>query len=412
MRAAVLLILTTIGAVALAAVALAGGSTGGDDLPTRPPASLLETSTATRTPAEAATRDAQAYAERFGVTVAEARQRLSRQEGLGEALDRLEQRFPGTYAGGWIEHVPAFRAVARFVGAVPPEAAELAGPGVVLRPNAPRPLAQLDALADRVFDETADAFRTRVAAGVDVKNGVVELSVETPAALRGLTDAELRSRLPQSARTPAVRVEFSDKQLTVNDHSYGGAWLVLGGSPSCTSGFGVFDLPNGETGLLTAGHCSNDYDYRPPDGSADYDTDWVDGHRGDWGDFQWHTTDDHGDFPEFYDSDDDRREVFGFRDNISNGDFFCKYGRTTDYDCSTVRDKKFSVTDEDGFRLKKMVQMEDEVTSSGDSGGPWFINGDAVGIHSGRVLKGGDMRSFFSWIVYADDAVGVGLLVS
>jgi hypothetical protein len=402
--------LTTIGVVALAAVAFAAGSAGGGDLPTRPSASVLETSEPTRAPAEAAALDAQSYAEDFGVSVAEARQRLTRQETLGEGLDRLEQRFAGSYAGGWIEHVPAFRAVARFVGAVPAEAAEVAGPGIVLRPNAPRPLTQLDALADRVFEDVANTFDTTNTAGVDVKAGLVDVTIETPAELRGLTDAQLRSRLPESARRPGVRVTFAAKPVYGNEHSYGGAWLS-GPDGSCTSGFAVFDLGSDDTGLLTAGHCPNNMDYLPPDGDPQYDTDWVVTHRGSYGDFQWHTTD-HTEFPEFYDSDDDRREVFDYRDNISNGDYFCNYGRTSDYDCSTVYDKKVSATDEDGYRLKKLVAMEDDVTSDGDSGGPWFINGDAVGIHSGTLEKGGDDRSVFSWIVYADDAVDVGLIVS
>lgn len=168
--------------------------------------------------------------------------------------------------------------------------------------------------------------------------------------------------------------------------------------------------------MLTAGHCTNDLDYRPEggdsDGSDDWDTDWVRQHRDNDGDFQFHTTDDHGDFAEIYDSDDDRRDITGYRDEISNGDFFCTYGRFGDYDCSTVEDRKVSCTDEDGYRLKRLVAMEDSITLDGDSGGPWFLNGDAVGVHFGLVWDAGAYRSAFSWIVDADDAVDIGLLVN
>ena len=43
-------------------------------------------------------------------------QRLAAQATLGTSLERLEQRFPDRFAGGWFEHAPAFRAVARSRG--------------------------------------------------------------------------------------------------------------------------------------------------------------------------------------------------------------------------------------------------------------------------------------------------------
>jgi hypothetical protein len=412
---ALLVTLITLAAVTLAAVgAAAMARTATDPLPSGgPPLALDEASAPTRTPAEALAMDAQAYAKRYGVTAAEARDRIPRQGTLGAALDRLEQRYPDRFAGGWIEHVPSFRAVARFTGAVPADARDVAGPGVVLRPNAPKTLVQLETLAERVFDDVADTWNATVTTGVDVKTGFVELAVETPAHLRGLGDAQLHAQLPESARRPGVRAGFFDAPVWRSEHAYGGDWLVEPDGGGCTSGFAVYDLSSGSTGVLTAGHCSNDYDYDPDLAVAgdEFDTDYVDGHRGEWGDVQWHTTDDHTDFDEFYDSDDDRRELTGYRETISNGDFFCKYGRVTGYDCSEVDDKRFSVKDEDGYRLKKLVVMEDAVTDDGDSGGPWFIDGLAVGVHSGTATQTfGDTGSTFSWIGYVDDALDVGLL--
>ena len=72
-----------------------------------------------------------------------------------------------------------------------------------------------------------------------------------------------------------------------------------------------------------------------------------------------------------------------------------------------------SITDEDGFRLKELVTVDDSITLNGDSGGPWFLGTDAAGVHHGLVANiWGTWRSAFSQIGLADNALpGIGLLV-
>jgi hypothetical protein len=200
--------------------------------------------------------------------------------------------------------------------------------------------------------------------------------------------------------------------VSQSQHTYGGGQLS-----TCTSGFTVFRVSNSEEGVLTAGHCTNSQTFFPaPDRAAienAYGMTWIDGHRGDYGDVQWHTTPSHGVHAEFYSSDSGRRHVHGSIGTLHDGDYVCVYGRVGGYDCSYVHDTSVSATDQDGFRLKNLVNVDDSITLAGDSGGPWFLGTDAAGVHSGLTINSwGTARSAFSQIGLADNALpGIGLLI-
>jgi hypothetical protein len=63
---------------------------------------------------DALRRDAEAYAEMFGVSVEEAVRRLDLQGLVGDLNATLREREAATFAGLWIEHEPEFRAVVAF----------------------------------------------------------------------------------------------------------------------------------------------------------------------------------------------------------------------------------------------------------------------------------------------------------
>lgn len=397
-----------------APAALAAAGSSGDSLPvgshpteeTPPPVTL--------TLAQARAADAAAYAADFGVGQAEALRRLAEQRSLNDALARLEASYPDRFAGGWIEHEPAFRGIARFKGAVPAGAAELAG-DLVLRPGAPRSLAQLEARSGEVFDAVGESFDATLATTFDVKSSTIELSIQKPAELKDASEAELRGLLPATAKAPDVRVTFSDAPVHGNEHHYGGA--LTSGADGCTTGFTIFEVGTDTTGVLTAGHCDSRSGgnpsrwYIPPDGSPWSNMSWQDGHRGAWGDFEWHTATGHDEFDDFYVGNTTLRDVGGYVSSIYEGSYFCKYGRTTSFGCDNVYRTSVSITDEDGFDIERLVATEDHITDGGDSGGPWFSNNDAVGIHHGYYTSWFEERSLFSRIVYADNALpGIGLL--
>lgn len=383
---------------------------------------------------EVATVDATAYAGDHGTTVVEARERLLQLKTIGDVFAALKARFPSTFAGGWIKHEPALEGVARFKGVVPVDARDVvdacqrdsrcagASPGsswtqvpgvthvalVTVVGGAARSLAELSWFADVVHADIVAQWDTSVVTSYDVSSGGVEVSIETPLHLRDLSDAELRHLLPPSAKDAAVTVMFSIEPVAGDEHTYGGAKTPYdGGSGYCTTAFAV--VKSGTRGFLTAGHCSNDRSYQQPSDGATYNAPYQSQHRGDWGDYQWHTTG-HAEYAEFYSSSTHRRDVINGQWNIEQGDYLCVYGRRTGYSCSDVY--RTSVTNTfDGFTHKRLVAMEEHETDGGDSGGPWFIGERAAGTHSGWKTIWWKKRSTFSRIGYMDEALGLSLLV-
>jgi hypothetical protein len=399
------LTLALLATAAAAAIAATDGPGAADE--TVPVASAKVSSEPSISAEEALNTDAASYAADRGLTLAEARTALADQAAAGDILERLEQEFP-TFAGGWIEHGPAVTAVARFQGSVPQGAAAIAAGRAELIGGASRTLAQLRARENAVHDAVAGRFGTSVTTGFDVRTGIVHVSAETPAALRGLPAEAVRAHLPETARAPDVRVTLTRAAVAGTEHTRGGAKTPWdGGSGYCTTAFSV--AKNGTYGFVTAGHCQNDRSYTQPEDGLNYNAPYQAQHRGDWGDFQWHTTS-HPELAEFYTTSTGHRDVLGYDGSIAEGDYVCKYGRTSGYGCGYVKDANVNVTF-DGITHKRLVAMRTYFTEGGDSGGPWFLVNDAMGVHSGWVNLDGAKRSTFSRIVYIDEALGLALVV-
>jgi streptogrisin C len=400
--AALTLALFAAGGVAIAATD--GPGAAKETIPVAVPEVSAEPSISAE---EALNTDAASYAADRGLTLAEARTALADQAAAGDTLERLEQKFP-TFAGGWIEHGSAVRAVARFQGRVPQGAAAIAAGRADLISGASRSLAQLSARANEVHDAVAERFGTSVTTALDVQTGTVHVSAQTPAALRGLPAEAVRARLPETARALDVRVTLTKEAAAGVEHTRGGAKTPWdGGSGYCTTGFSV--AKSGTYGFVTAGHCQNDRSYTQPENGLTYNAPYKAQHRGDWGDFQWHTTS-HAELAEFYTTSTGHRDVLGYDGSIAEGDYVCKYGRTSGYGCGYVKDNNVNVTF-DGITHRRLVAMRTYFTQGGDSGGPWFLVNNAMGVHSGWVDLDGARRSTFSRIVYADEALGLALVV-
>lgn len=63
---------------------------------------------------EAVVRDAQAYADRYGVDLDEAIRRLQLQDEIGDLNAELTENEEDTFAGLWIQHQPEYRVIVRF----------------------------------------------------------------------------------------------------------------------------------------------------------------------------------------------------------------------------------------------------------------------------------------------------------
>ncbi len=150
----------------------------------------------------------------------------------------------------------------------------------------------------------------------------------------------------------------------------------LGGEAlsDCTSGFTVQHW-NGTTGIVTAQHCQ---DNEVDDGVA---LTYKLGHDGTWGDFQWHTGP-QTEPDDFYSGSSTALEVNG-RDVAAwaspvVGQSICKNGKAGFKDCDTVRKKHVC-----SLIWCELIMTEHQYGVPGDSGGPWFWNYTAYGVHHG-----------------------------
>ena len=171
---------------------------------------------------------------------------------------------------------------------------------------------------------------------------------------------------------------------------------------ACTHGFAV-KTSSGTRGMTTAAHCG---DFPSDDGQT---LSLRAQHKGAYGDVQWHTgsqtvRDD------FYrgntsQTEADVADVSGVA-NPMEDQRLCRNGRKTHQKCDTVR--KLSVCK---GNICKLVQMETHNSKDGDSGGPYFVNGVAYGIHQGYHTDPWWLplaqRGLFSRATYFDEAINV-----
>ena len=73
---------------------------------------------------------------------------------------------------------------------------------------------------------------------------------------------------------------------------------------------------------------------------------------------------------------------------VSPGITLYKYGRTTGYGYSVVDKAADCYTDSSGKTWCHTFKTKTKVTEGGDSGGPWFMNNRAYGIHHGSSPSG------------------------
>ena len=198
----------------------------------------------------------------------------------------------------------------------------------------------------------------------------------------------LKQILEQDTRLPfSVTLDSASEPNSI----YGGEHVDTNQSKRCTSAFAVLD---GDTrGMLTAGHCNIITTHWRSRTSAHTGDSFTATHQdtvwGDDGDSSWYTTSE-WEADDFYISTTQTRDVTGYevRSNMQ-GDFVCHFGTSSGFSCGTV----VSTTHDPGYDVcgwwlgcdNRWVKVEGSTLKScgGDSGGPWFQDRIAYGVHSG-----------------------------
>ena len=214
-----------------------------------------------------------------------------------------------------------------------------------------------------------------------------------------------------SSNTKVINVpSLSNKEANI----YGGLTTyttALGLTPQCTTGFSVKNtlaitgVPAGTRGITTAGHCLNNSQYY-----GGLLLKYVKGLDTGPYDVEWHTTSSYIPTNKIQVSTTGlTRNITGTRPAASQiiGEYVCKYGRTTKYTCGYISHKAFKPDNHDDkdipgssinavthtatfIRVTNVgfgvigVGATKNLSDTGDSGGPWFVEGIAYGTHVGE----------------------------
>lgn len=368
---------------------------------------------------EALAADAVDYAEQYGVSHAEAMERIESQLEFRAQTEEFGDAHPETFTEAVLDHSQdELRGTLRFAGQPPDEARELRDEmefPVDVRDDAPATRASVRAQASTVHRDLSAEGYPEIVTAPNPADGAVEVTVVPPDEQRDMSEEERRERLPDSAREDDVDVIFSEEPITGTDdgYVYGGARTFLPNSNDglCTTGFTV-EWPD-ETGVLTAAHCNtrvetDNRDYVSPPSGSRYNMVFRERHKGSRGDMQWHVTE-KTDVPQFYSDTDLIRPV----DEVGiggRGDFMLRFGRTTGRASDEVYRVGVEKETEGGYHLENLIAVTEHESDDGDSGGPWFVNNEAHGIHQGSASVNWRLRSVYSQARYVGDVFIVGIM--
>jgi hypothetical protein len=314
--------------------------------------------------------DVDNFAKYFGVSRAEAGQRLELQDLAGELDGLLATRYPKTYSGLWIDQQPDFRVTVAFTEFGRDELGVIGQSGLGQYANVvvvDHALSDLNrALAALVPEKDAPLFDARI----DVRKNRAEVLTPTPEAV----EADLAAQGALSSSTVVVRTaQLSERESYI----YGGLFLVDGG---CTSGYGIIKAGTGTRGIVTAGHCPNTQYYGPD--LLPFQAQAVGGAY----DEQWHTA-------PTYTVENWINIAPGTTRTITSRQFYvnqpvgatvCKYGMTTGATCGEIVTRTYQPSACISGATATYVQVSRSgvnESEGGDSGAPWYSGHAAWGMH-------------------------------
>lgn len=343
---------------------------------------------------QALKQDASEYAAAFGVSLDEARRRLELQDDVGVLGDRLETNEVSTFADLYIRHEPGFEVVALFTGqdgdqTIQPylENTPLQGE-VEVQGGMRATLAQLEAEQAEAVD-FYEGHAIPFDSDINIQQNRAEIYVTDKPAATALA-ASSTNALPPSVAVVEVPA------LSEPDAFYAGLRMTPPNNLYCTSGFTVRHN-DGREGATTAGHCLPKTKGNPNARGPMYyggrslpfqQQDLTGSH-----DVQWHTT-----------PYEDRAWYRGNHGQIRGvkrtegrryqreGDYVCKYGVRTNFTCGKIvgRYYRASYVNNSNNTFLRVDRFDSrgndrDMSRGGDSGGPVFYKGTAMGLVSGGI---------------------------
>lgn len=319
---------------------------------------------------------AEATAQRYEISVSEAKYRLARIAEAGQLDRKLQLESSETFAGLYVQHQPSFQVIVKFTKLPAVSLAQYTSDPLYKAEQAPRSLEYLRAVQDEIGEQLL-AAGIEFESGIDLETSGINVYVLHPKVARHHLAALL------AVAGHFIRVHKTDTFMERTAISGGNQ--VSGTSQKCTSGFNVVDA-NREIGILTAGHCDDALMYHSPsvqlafqgeqDGGS-YDVQWNKQSSG--------TPQQQRNVISGAPSD---LEITSVTDSsaLPVGATVCKVGITTKLTCGEVADKSFQAVYKGviGTSIRVRNSNNNVMTESGDSGGPVFGGNSAHGVVHGR----------------------------
>ncbi|MBI5838635.1 MAG: S-layer homology domain-containing protein, partial [Chloroflexi bacterium] len=321
--------------------------------------------------------DAEIYAKNMGVSVEEALRRFHIQDAVGDLEAELSAKEAETFAGLWLEHSPEFRIVVQFTG----DANQKIKPHITKEMvdildvrTAKISLAELEKTQGELLSSLTD-LEIHVESEINVYENNITLAIVEADKTR--FDLAVQNGLLQ---LPDYVVVITIPKLGEPEANiYGG--LAMN---KCNTAFSVQDIYEVlGRGVTTAGHCSENYSLSYNGIGLPAQT-WLKSGSYDVG---FHTTPGFTVTNQFKAGNTDIRRVTAIkpRDNQAVGAYVCKYGVTTGYTCGHISSKTVYGNVNPPLAAT-FIRVDNtggynDLSSGGDSGGPWFLGTTAYGIH-------------------------------
>lgn len=326
--------------------------------------------------------DALDYANDNGVSLDEAQYRLDIQTEIGELDNILLLDTRLDYAGMYIQHQPVYRIYVLFknqkgkgnkvnAGEIQRRLAKTSWRSFVKIRKTNKSLEEIQ-IDQGSAEDIANQVGINAETGINLSSNQAELYVLDKDAFEfALTSNGLS--LPDGVALLEVD-QFSSLEADID-----------GGLPlsTCTTGFTVQNAA-GTKGVLTAAHCGNTQRF---DGTV---LPFVSERRSGSADIQWHTI---GSLTPrnrvrtctLFGFSCGSREITGTvtRTSQTVGTYVCKYGKTTGKTCGyiTTNSYRSAAVPSANATFVRVSKAGTDLSSGGDSGGPWYSGNNAYGTH-------------------------------
>ena len=331
--------------------------------------------------------EAKYLSELKGISIDEAYDVIKMQPRIGELQGALETRGPRAFGGMIMKYQPSFAldVLAEPNGA--PTVRDAIGTlGFEdLRPFVSVRETEFTEQALSVAQQALGRVRgvTFTSSDFDLAAGRVIVSVATE---NEVAPARSEIRQTDMGRVPPERVDVVVGSPSEED-SYGGLGLLDWSNPSddgCTSGFTVLHTASGNEGIATAGHCDDNEALAHHSGTLlTAEPGQVNANSTD---AQWLKTPGFEDIKQFrYNDAGNTKWVYSRVDRVNMvlEQMVCKYGRSTGEGCAFIKSKAWDKDAGGPTWNATFIRMDRSITADGDSGGPWFLDTAAYGLHGG-----------------------------